>query len=73
MRAMHRCDTASCRAAARRFHSACVTTQIHLDSSGRATIDALVRMASADLLFLGGSGFSAWAGILSCGVKASGR
>jgi hypothetical protein len=43
--------------------------RIHLDSSPSATVNVLVQMAQADLLIMGSSGFSFWAGIFSCGVK----
>lgn len=42
---------------------------IHLDSTPAATVAALLRMASSDILLLGSSGFSMWAGFFSCGVK----
>ena len=44
--------------------------EFHLDSSAAATVRAIVRMASSDILLLGGSGFSTWAGIFGCGIKA---
>lgn len=43
--------------------------RVHLDSSPSATVNALIQMAQADLLIMGSSGFSFWAGIFSCGVK----
>ena len=55
-------DTAALRALA-------PTAIIHIDSKPSATVDALIAMASADLLVMGSSGFSLWAGIFSCGVK----
>ena len=42
---------------------------VHTDSSQAATVRAVVEMASADILVLGSSGFSSWAGLFSCGVK----
>jgi len=39
------------------------------ERSPGATVEALVAMASADLLVMGSSGFSFWAGLFSCGVK----
>jgi len=47
--------------------------EIHLDSSPASTIEAMIRMASSDVLLLGASGFSTWAGIFSCGVKLGPR
>ena len=43
--------------------------EVHTDASQPATLEALVRMASSDILLVGSSGFSQWAGILSCGLK----
>ena len=43
--------------------------RIHLDSAPSATVNALIQMSQADLLIMGSSGFSFWAGIFSCGVK----
>lgn len=43
--------------------------RVHLDSSPSATIGVLTEMAQADMLIMGSSGFSFWAGLLSCGVK----
>ena len=43
--------------------------QIHSDSKPSATISAMIQMAEADLLLMGSSGFSFWAGVFSCGVK----
>eukprot|EP00966_Prymnesium_polylepis_P303866 7019976-Prymnesium_polylepis.1 len=43
--------------------------QLHLDSSPAATIVSLVQMARSDVLVMGSSGFSVWAGLLSCGIK----
>jgi hypothetical protein len=43
--------------------------RVHLDSSPAATVDVLIRMSMADVLIMGSSGFSFWAGIFSCGVK----
>ena len=42
---------------------------IHTDSSQQATVKAVIGMASADILLLGSSGFSSWAGLFGCGVK----
>ena len=42
---------------------------ILLDSSPSATVSAMVDMASSDILLLGSSGFSMWAGLFSCGLK----
>ena len=47
--------------------------RIYLDSSPAATIDALIQMARADLLIMGSSGFSFWAGVFGCGVKVGER
>jgi hypothetical protein len=55
-------DTAALREVAPR-------ASVHLDSSPSATIDALTMMSRADILLMGTSGFSTWAGIFSCGVK----
>eukprot|EP00966_Prymnesium_polylepis_P005199 119759-Prymnesium_polylepis.1 len=43
--------------------------RVHTASDPHSTVDALIAMARADLLVMGSSGFSLWAGILSCGVK----
>ena len=43
--------------------------KIHIDSSPSATVDALIQMSRADLLVMGSSGFSFWAGVFGCGVK----
>ena len=43
--------------------------EVYTDASQPATLEALVRMASSDILLVGSSGFSQWAGILSCGLK----
>lgn len=42
---------------------------IHTDSTPAQTISAMVAMASADVLLLGSSGFSTFAGLFSCGMK----
>lgn len=46
---------------------------IHLDSSPSSTVDALIQMSRADLLLMGSSGFSFWAGVFGCGVKIGER
>ena len=46
--------------------------KVHLDSSPTATVEALIAMSQADVLIMGSSGFSFWAGIFSCGVKIGG-
>lgn len=46
--------------------------EVTLDTSLKGTVDALVTMASSDVLLLGGSGFSWWAGMFSCGLKLGG-
>lgn len=46
--------------------------EVILDTTPSATIDALVSMSSSDILLLGGSGFSWWAGLFSCGLKLGG-
>ncbi|KAL1525687.1 hypothetical protein AB1Y20_020536 [Prymnesium parvum] len=43
--------------------------ELHLDSSPAETITAIVQMARSDIFVMGSSGFSAWAGLLSCGLK----
>lgn len=43
--------------------------RVHLESTPAATVSALIRMSKSDLLIMGSSGFSVWAGIFSCGVK----
>lgn len=43
--------------------------RVELDSSPTSTINAMVEMASADVLIIGSSGFSEWAGLFSCGIK----
>lgn len=55
-------DTAALRALA-------PDVKLHLDSSPYATINAIVQMARSDILLMGSSGFSTWAGLLSCGIK----
>ena len=55
-------DTAALRAIA-------PNAQIHLDSSPAATLRVMAQMAQADILVMGSSGFSFWAGLFSCGVK----
>lgn len=42
---------------------------IHMDSTPAATVNALVELSMADVLIMGSSGFSQWAGIFSCGIK----
>ena len=51
------------------LHAIAPNAMVHLDSSPKATVGALVQMSQADLLIMGSSGFSFWAGIFSCGVK----
>ena len=51
------------------LHALAPHAVVHLDSSPAATLNALVQMSQADLLVMGSSGFSFWAGIFSCGVK----
>ena len=51
------------------LHSIAPGARVHMDSSPGATINAMVAMSMADLLVMGSSGFSFWAGIFSCGVK----
>lgn len=55
-------DTAALRAVA-------PAARLHLDSTPAATINALTAMSRADILLMGASGFSMWAGIFSCGIK----
>jgi len=50
-------------------HTLAPGAEVHTDASQPATLEALVRMASSDILLVGSSGFSQWAGILSCGLK----
>lgn len=45
---------------------------VHTDSSPAATVAAMIAMASADILLLGSSGFSTFAGLFSCGLKIGG-
>ena len=51
------------------LHALAPDARVHLDSSPSATVNVMAQMAMADILVMGSSGFSFWAGIFSCGVK----